>query len=394
MSGYGSYGSGLGRWAGAAVLAAAYAVACGDGFKSSDCKATRTCPAPPQGGEAGEGAGSTSNNESGAGGLGEGGSMGGEGGAQLPKPECTAAVDCDNADATDGAEACVDGACRPGDAPPRVVSVSPAHEGKDAEPNVPVVIEFSEALDPDSFMSDRVQLLDGSEPVPGELKYENGVATFVPERALRLHGSYEVVVSASVTDEAGIELVEPFRSTFTVRDGSWHLTEIPVKFSELALQAPLTASGSVLLGWVGNGTNTCPVAAGWLELGADQITPTTFAHSASSCGAPLVAASGNSAVFAWNADGSSYLQQYRSSEWAKEATQATTNTQSWVAAVATSPLGVVSRFELANRVGGVRAQRTDETGAWQPAREELVALDLRISSGLDVAFDAEGNGLA
>lgn len=379
------------RMAGGAVFAISSAVACGNGFNSEDCKATRTCAAQA---EAEAGQGGEPGNQGGSSAGGDSESSGGAGGAPV-EPECTAAVDCSNGVAADGAEVCVEGSCRAGDAPPRVVSVTPGHESEGAEPDAPIVLEFSEALNPESVTSDCVQLLDGEASVPGKLSYEDGVATFLPDTRLRLRASYDVVVCETVTDEAGTPLVEPFQSTFSVRDGEWHSLDIPAEFYSMAAYSPMTASGAILLAWNGNGAQMCPGYAAWLELGQELPTPTPFAQDATDCQAPIAAVGVNGqGAIAWAADGPSYAQQYRLGAWEMKPTQASTSSQSWISALAVSPLGVVSRFERASRVTGVRASHTNAEGVWQTTRDELAPVGISVLSDLSIGFDEAGNGLA
>ncbi len=398
MSGKISYYRAWVRLAGGGFSAAFFAIACGGDFGTSDCKESRTCAEVPQGGEGDAPPGPVAAGEGGASSSGrEGGGEGGEILATGPKSECAAAVDCSNGDGRDGEEVCVNGACRPGDAPPRVVSVTPSGNSKDVEPNAPIVVELSEALAPDTVTPDSVQLLDGDSPVPGQLSYEAGVITFVADVPLTLRASYRLRVSAQVTDEAGVALAEPYSSTFSVRDGSWHVVDIPGKLSFLSPTAPLTAKGSLLLAWLGDGTLTCPFSAGWLELGAATVTPaspTRFLQPVTNCNAPWAAANADGVgLVSWTADGPSYTQQFRATGWQSAPNQATPSSQSYLTGLTVSPLGIATRFERAIRVGGLIAQHTDASGVWQTARDEVAPLAISASSELSLAYDREGNGL-
>jgi len=107
------------------------------------------------------------------------------------------------------------------DGPPEVLEVSPEDAAEEVEPTGSVALRFSEGLDEATVTSDNVQILDGTEPVDGELAYSGVVSTFTPARRLSLLATYDVSVSDAVTDGAGQGLKEPFTSTFTVRDGAW-----------------------------------------------------------------------------------------------------------------------------------------------------------------------------
>jgi hypothetical protein len=107
------------------------------------------------------------------------------------------------------------------DGPPEVVEVSPADEAGEIDPTDSVALKFSEGLDAATVTLDNIQVLDGDEPVEGELNYSGVVSTFTPTQRLSLLATYDVSVSDGVTDLAGNPLREPFTSSFTVRDGTW-----------------------------------------------------------------------------------------------------------------------------------------------------------------------------
>jgi Bacterial Ig-like domain len=370
------------------------AAACSESFTSDDCKESRTCVDEVRG-EAGQGGqGGEPETPVPATPDGEGGGGGGGGALEVP-PECVEDAACSNNDFTDGVETCVANECQPGNPPPRVVSIMPAAKTKDVEPNTPIVIEFSEALEPTSVTLETVEVLAAGVPLAGDLTYEGSVATFTPALPLPLGASLEVTVSEEVTDVAGEALLEPFSSTFSVRDGSWHELEIPGAFTSLAPESPLTPSGSVLLGWTGTSAGSCPVYAAWLELESNAPASRTLSKSGTSSCSPAEVSVGVSDVGAvfWGEDVSNYVGQYRSGAWENQPLQATLTGQTWVAAAAVSPLGIVSRFELTLRAGGLVAQSTNSSGAWQGRPDDVLTSSVYIQKGPQFAFDAEGNGI-
>jgi hypothetical protein len=261
-----------GRVAWSVVIGAALggAVACGDGFGSeTDCKVDRTC-APQGNGGADSNAGGTGEPDDNQGGSADGiaGGVGGGAGVGEPAAECTTAADCDNADASDGQETCFNSKCVPGNTPPSVVSVTPANDAVEVEPDGSIVIELSEALDGTTVTSNNVKLLDGDSPVPGALSYADNKITFTPEKPLALLTAYQVSLSTTVTDAAGAGLAEAFNSSFSVRDGSWSLTTIaPAAFRELSPNVQLNADGDALIAWLGKGSEPCPATAVWFNRG-------------------------------------------------------------------------------------------------------------------------------
>ena len=107
------------------------------------------------------------------------------------------------------------------DGPPEVIKVDPKDAEVDVEVNASVNLLFSEALDAATVTTDNVQVLDGTTPLEGELKYESGRARFDPNRRLSLLAEYEVTASTAITDTTGNALKSAFSSKFIVRDGVW-----------------------------------------------------------------------------------------------------------------------------------------------------------------------------
>ena len=109
---------------GGAVAIALAPMACGDGFSSSDCKASRTCSNGDLGGAAGQddavngGEDNTSvGGNAGVGAVAASGASGGEGGAapSLVGTPCAKDAECDDGDSCTGIESCVDGTCAAGE---------------------------------------------------------------------------------------------------------------------------------------------------------------------------------------------------------------------------------------------------------------------------------------
>jgi hypothetical protein len=105
---------------------------------------------------------------------------------------------------------------------PTVVSVSPADETANADPAKPVVLHFSEPLDPTTVNADSVQVkTSGGSVVPGTVSYEDAAATFTPKARFDLLETYTVNASAALKDVDGTALKAPFTSLFVVRDGTF-----------------------------------------------------------------------------------------------------------------------------------------------------------------------------
>jgi hypothetical protein len=190
-------------------------VACGDGFSSEDCKASRTCMGA---------AGTESSADGGAGGdeqTGNGGADNAAGSSNGGTTSCKDDADCSNDDPSDGEEVCDESVCAAGNPPPAVVMVTPQDQAVDVPLDSEIVIEFSEPLDPDSVTSKTIQILDGTTEVPGQLAYADGTVRFTPDAELALVGPYTITVSTDVTDVEGAPLLDEFTAQFSTRDGAW-----------------------------------------------------------------------------------------------------------------------------------------------------------------------------
>lgn len=276
----GAFGSLLGAVAG-----------CSEAFDVGSCQEVRSC-APPGG--ANSQAGSVGAvDDSGVGGAGSGN---GHGGAKEPdmavggtysamvEADCTSSEDCSNGDPDDGEELCRHGKCAAGDAPPKVVGVTPGDGADDGDPHGAVVIEFSEELDASTVTDETVQVLDGDVAVEGSLEYADTKATFTPKVPLRLRHEYRVVVAGSVEDDVEQGLLSAFESTFTTRDGAWMTIDaVSGGLRTISPQLPISESGQVLLAWKGKGGSSCPASAQQFLFGEALGDPRVFNQDDTDC---------------------------------------------------------------------------------------------------------------
>jgi hypothetical protein len=107
------------------------------------------------------------------------------------------------------------------DDPPAVVSVTPADEASDGEPDGVIEIEFSESLDPETVTPDTIIVREGDNVVPGKLEFSGVTARFTPDERLPLLAHVNVTVTTGVKDLQGTALEEEFVSSYRVRDGAW-----------------------------------------------------------------------------------------------------------------------------------------------------------------------------
>ena len=109
---------------------------------------------------------------------------------------------------------------------------------------------FGAPLDEATVTSANIQLLDGDQPIAGELSYADKKVTFTPQVPLALLARYQVSVSVGVTDVGGAPLFEASNSSFSVRDGIWTVASaVSRTVGALPLDLPFTEAGNVLLTW-------------------------------------------------------------------------------------------------------------------------------------------------
>jgi hypothetical protein len=408
------------------ALCGATVIACGDDFE--DCEKSRTCARSGDDGNGGDANGSDGNGSDGNGGDVNGGASNGDardggapsaegpnegagrgpadggapsGGAGMPQvTACERHIDCSNDDPTDGEELCEQGVCAPGNPPPVVTSVTPADEADDAEPDAPIVIQFSEPVDPATITDASVRVRDEVllRYISGELAVSGATVTFMPAQRLNLLGSYTISVNATVTDLDGAEMLDAFASSFAVRDGKWE--NIVVNGSpmyELGSGVGISSDATSVLSWIVNGNDNkyCPVMAARAPLG--EVAPAKKSVSAANaveCRTPRAASNeAGVAAVAWERDAGIYVAQYRAGEWSAPEL-VTTSYSLGQYALAVHSSGVVHL--VAREAQKVVAKRTDANGEWVEDKKELTSLgsakNYELRSEPAMAFNADGAG--
>ncbi|MDF3065008.1 MAG: repeat-containing protein [Polyangiaceae bacterium] len=214
------------------------------------------------------------------------------------------------------------------DGPPEVLEVSPADAEVNVEPDGSMALRFSEGLDEATVTSDNIQLLDGDEPVEGELEYSGVVSTFTPARRLSLLATYDVSVTTAVTDGAGNPLEATFASSFTVREGAWTAQRSIFTDSTIDSGRQDVASdglGNTLFVWTTRtdetGNNPTVAYARWNNLETGLAAPVKLDDCTDNCSNVRVAVSPEGdAVVAWT--NNAYLvraRRYVSGAWESRA---------------------------------------------------------------------------
>ena len=106
---------------------------------------------------------------------------------------------------------------------PRVIEVSPADGAAGVSPSAAIAFTFSEPMQSATVSTTNVTLLDGTTPVAGTvtISADRRTVTFTPAQPLRSGGVYLAAIKGAPDgprDESNIGMVDPFVSTFAVRD--------------------------------------------------------------------------------------------------------------------------------------------------------------------------------
>lgn len=394
-------------------------VGCGEGFDVGACQETRSC-SPPGGANSQAGSvGAVDDSDVGVAGSASGGG-GAKGGGDAEDPdtadggtsnsatieaECTSREDCSNGDPEDGEELCRHGKCGAGDAPPRVVAVTPGDGADDGDPHGGVVIEFSEELDASTVTDEAIQVLDGDLVVEGSLDYADSKATFTPRVPLRMRHEYRVLVAESVEDDVQQGMRSAFESTFTTRDGAWTTIDVVSGgLRTISPQLPISESGEVLLAWKGKGAGSCPASAQQFLFGEALGDLSVFNPTDTDCrGLNAAANAAGAGVVLWQTPARSngvYATQFREGAWQSSPTVVTTaipaessgNENATNFGLGVSPTGMTTM--IAHKSSGTIAWQTDENGAWTGSPVTLSSDEPFMTQATRLAFDDDGNGLA
>jgi len=379
-------------WGGAAIATALVGSGCGDEFSGGDCKVSHTCVVAAGGDESAAGAGA----DQPIGGdtataPGAGAHSGGAGGAGT---DCAAA--CSNGDPADGEETCEEGACIPGNPPPTVISVTPDDQTTDVELDTKIVIQFSEALDPNTVTASNIQILDGATEVTGKLTHAGSKVTFQPAAPLALLAPYTVSVTTGVTDEDGAPLLADKTSAFTTREGAWKPSDVITEKLWDMSAADITSAGDVLVTWIGSGGLECPASAGWFRNGELKGSVKVLSPVGEKLCSTISAATNAAGVASvvWkdhDTNDNFYTRQYKDDAWSPITPPIFTSATSLSLRSLVSPNGTALLLELGS-LENIKTWTADAAGAW-PAQGTTIAAFGAVPSP-SVAFDAEGNGLA
>jgi len=309
---------------------------------------------------------------------------------------CSTDADCDNDDPTDGAELCELGVCKAGNAPPRVLSVSPADGADDAEPDATIEVVFSEPLDPDTVTADTVKVFAGETEVAGTLKLTAGgdELRFTPESPLALWASYRLEVGREISDWDGATMLDDVSSRFRVRDGVWTVTTLAEAAAvQLPSVLPIAPSGAVLPTWITSGDDQCGAAGAWVLRGQTKVNE-IFGERTTGNACAFVSASiaaDGSAVAIWRSDYKKWnSKRFFDDKWSVGASAKIDVLDYYGLRVVAHDKAHMSVIWDTLGRGSYRAVAVGETtGSWDQIAHETFGL----YGAVDVAFDAGGLGV-
>jgi hypothetical protein len=130
-----------------------------------------------------------------------------------------------------------------------VVDVAPPSGAVDVERDVPIVVTFSAAVDPESVTTSTFEVVGVNGPIAGTLTVEDEVVTFRPERRWHLHSEVTVKVSTDLKGGRGERLAEGAESSFFVRDGEFGDVQLLSPQYLLNMEGIANDSGDTVVAW-------------------------------------------------------------------------------------------------------------------------------------------------
>lgn len=105
---------------------------------------------------------------------------------------------------------------------PTVIEYRPAHQAAKIKRDQPIVVVFSEPLDPKS-VTGQIQLANGATALPFTIEVDPTGATVTvrPDKKLPMLAALTLTVGAEVRDLAGNAISRAATATFTTADGTW-----------------------------------------------------------------------------------------------------------------------------------------------------------------------------
>jgi len=109
-----------------------------------------------------------------------------------------------------------------------ITETSPSNQEEGASVSGGVRLIFNNAPDPKSFKKDTIQLLEGDDPVLGQLRLKGKQLSFVPKKPLQFKHQYRLLVSG-VRDKSGQSLDSTYQIEFTTEAAKARAKVLKVK---------------------------------------------------------------------------------------------------------------------------------------------------------------------
>jgi hypothetical protein len=155
---------------------------------------------------------------------------------------------------------------------PEVVTIAPEDGAEDVPRETAIVVTLSEPIDPTSAGA-ALAVVGPTGAIPGELRVEEHVVTFMPDAPLLLLGEY-IVTLEGVADWSGNRQAEPVTARFRARDGSFGEPAYP--FGDEASHAIHVAAGNHGGDFIVAGADRSAPPRAWASvyrLETDDFTP-------------------------------------------------------------------------------------------------------------------------
>jgi hypothetical protein len=155
---------------------------------------------------------------------------------------------------------------------PEVVSLVPEDGAEDVDRGTAILITLSEPVDPTSVGA-ALAVVGPDGAIPGELRVEDDVVTFMPDAPLLLLGEYTINLKG-VADWSGNRQEEPVTARFRARDGSFGEPTYP--FGDEASHALHVAAGNRVGDLIVAGADRSATPRAWASvyhLETDEFTP-------------------------------------------------------------------------------------------------------------------------
>jgi Bacterial Ig-like domain len=166
--------------------------------------------------------------------------------------------------------------------PPAVVATDPPNGAVGVQLDDPIVVTFSETINPSSVTGNFQITDDMSNPVSGTVSASGRTARFTPaNNALVKSALYHAMLTTGIKDPAGNALAANFDWTFTTTTDAWTSTAVNASTPTARLNHTAVWTGSEMIVWGGNDGLGVVNSGGRFDPNTDGWTGTT------TVGAPL-----------------------------------------------------------------------------------------------------------